>query len=257
MDSSQKLLELINETNDVLKPLTMVNVKFTGIVPSAGEDTVLTVTGVAGRGYSGSVDLTYRRISLEEMVGGVTVRSPDALTPEGFLELLNNAYSLFITTIDVGAIEIPTLGEGESGQITLTADPESLGYFGEATITLEFGKSWLDQVIGRRNLNELTHPIRISYLQSARMMTWSKDFTCVRDAIKPNKTREYTDWPTLQKACASMGIPSWAPRYIADYSTAAIPDANPAFDRVVIQSDVGDARMRGRIYLHYNVLEEI
>jgi hypothetical protein len=258
MDSKEKLLDLINDLNQPRKELNNINVKFTGIVPAneTGE-TILTVAGVPGRGYSGSVDLTYNRLNLTEILDGKTVRSPDPLTPDSFLELVNNAYNLFLTALDVGEITIPELGEGEFAQLTLEANEDSLGFIGGATLRLEFGRSWLDQVIGNKTLNELKHPIKVEYKKSSRMVTWNKDFTCVRDAIAPTKKNEYTDWAALQAACAAYGIPAWSPNRIVDQPTSAVPDANPAFDRVVIQSSVLSASLDGPIYLHYNVLEEI
>lgn len=258
MDSKEKLLDLINDLNQPQRELNDINVKFTGIVPADETGaTVLTVAGVPGRGYSGQVDLTYNRLNLTEILDGKTVRSPDALNPDSFLELVNGAYNLFLTAIDVGEITIPELGEGEYAQLTLTANEDSLGFVGVATVRLEFGKSWLDQVVGNKNLKELYHPITVSYKQSARMLTWNKDFTCMRDAIVVSKTGYYTDWDALQVACASMGIPSWNQNRITDQPTSAVPDANPAFDRVVIQQSVLSAGMDGPVYLHYNVLEEI
>ncbi|MNR38220.1 hypothetical protein D3C85_1563020 [compost metagenome] len=89
------------------------------------------------------------------------------------------------------------------------------------------------------------------------MLTWSKDFTSVRDAIALSKTGYYADWDALQAACTYMGIPSWGQNRIVDKATSEVPDANPAFDRVVIQSSVLGNQIEGPIYLHYNVLEEI
>lgn len=258
MDSKEKLLDLINDLNQPQRELNDINVKFTGIVPADESGaTVLTVAGVPGRGYSGQVDLTYNRLNLTEILDGKTVRSPDTLNPDSFLELVNSAYNLFLTAIDVGEITIPELGEGEYAQLTLEANEDSLGFVGTATVRLEFGKSWLDQVVGNRNLKELTHPIKVDYRMSARMMTWDKDFTCMRDAIALTKTREYTDWPSLQAAATYMGIPGWSPHYLVDKATSEVPDANPAFDRVVIQAVHNEVNMLGPIYLHYNVLEEI
>ena len=184
MDSQDKLLELINETNVPPKALTNVNVKFVGIEPTGGSGAKLILESVPGRGYIGSAELTYTRLNLAEILAGATVRSPDDLSPEGFLDMLNAAYSLFLSTIDLELIEIPPLNEGESAQIQLTTVPDSYGFYGAVSIKLEFGKSWLDQVVANKNLNTLRHPISLTYnKRSARMLTWSKDFTSVRDAL--------------------------------------------------------------------------
>jgi hypothetical protein len=258
MDSKEKLLDLINDLNQPQRELNDINVRFTGIVPADESGaTVLTVAGVPGRGYSGQVDLTYSRLNLTEILDGKTVRTPDPQTPDSFLELVNNAYNLFLTAIDVGEITIPELGEGEYAQLTLEASPDSLGFVGVATVRFEFGKSWLEQVIGNRNLQELTHPVKVDYRMSARMVTWNKDFTCVRDAMALTKTREYTNWPVIQAAATYMGIPAWSPHYLVDKATSEVPDANPEFDRVVIQAVHDNSKLLGPIYLHYNVLEEI
>lgn len=259
MDATDKLLQLLNETNDPIKTFTRINVGFVdiGTVEVDGPITKVTVVATPGRGYSGSVDVQYRRINLTEAADGKTVRSLDQMTPQIVVDLINNSLGLFLTLDDLVPFTTPTPESGTAVVINIEAQPESPGFMGIAQVSVEYGRSWLDQVVGRRSLNELTHPISVDYRKSARMLTWSRDFTCVRDAIKPDKNGDYTDWDTLQKACAAMGIPSWDKWKIVDQPTSSVPDANPAFDRVVIQSSTYSGQMVGKIYLHYNILEEV
>jgi hypothetical protein len=259
MDSTDKLLQLLNETNDPLKTFTRINVGLVDVqsVEIDGPITKVTVTAVPGRGYSGSVDVQYHRLDLSEVIAGKTVRSLNAMTPQIVIDLINSSLGLFLSVDDLLPFTTPTPEEGTAVVIDIEAAPDSPGFMGLTQITVEYGRSWLDQVVGRRSLNELTHPISVDYRKSARMLTWGRDFTCVRDAIKPDKNGDYTNWDVLQKACAAMGIPSWDKWKIADYPTTAIPDANPAFHRVVIQTATYSGTMVGKIYLHYNVLEEV
>lgn len=259
MNSGDKIRELINEANSPPKTFTERNLRLDLPVSESGDgyNTRLEVEGIPGRGYYNSVDVFYRRVDLGIVNTDTPLRTINPLTPQLVLDLFNGAKGLFLTLDDVEPFDVPELADGESGSVTLVTVATSLGFTGTTTFGLEYGRSWLDSVVGNRNLPVLNHPIKLDGRMSARMMTWSKDFTSLRDSIKPDKNGNYTDWETVQAACGVLGIPPWGVGKIADYPTSAIADANPLFDRVVIQRNAVGARMVGDVYFHYNNLEEI
>jgi hypothetical protein len=261
MNSADKLRRLINDTNLPPKEFTERNLRLDLPVTEIGEgyNTKLEIEGIPGRGYYGTEEVFYRRIDLSTINRQTPVRTTVPLTAQVVLDLFNSVTALFLTIDDVEPFTPPVLNDGDSGEVTIVAVENSLGFTGSAVIPLEFGRSWLDSVVGSRNLPVLVHPIvRVDYRRSARMMTWSKDFTCLRDSLLPNpKTGLYSDWSRLQAACLEMGIPAWAQNGIIDYATSAVSDSNPLFDRVVIQRNVSSAQMLGDLYFHYNILEEV
>lgn len=261
MDSSDKIRQLAEEANNPPKPFTAVNVLTGAVSIAVGQDynTRLVLNGKPGKGYYGPAEVFYDRIDLATMDNSLVIRTTKVpLTPEMMVTLLNGVFNLWTTVEDFGDIPIPLVEkEGDTDAVLLTANPESIGFIGENFFTFEYGRSELSAVVTNRNLTVLKHPIPVGNMLSARMLTWSRDFTSLRDAIKVTKEGKYTDWDAVQVACATYGIPAWVEGPIVDKPTSDVPDSNPLFDRVVIQSNVGSPRMSGSVYLHYNILEEV
>lgn len=258
MDSAEKIRGLITELNPAPVDFTDKTIFFHDPVVEEGErNTTLLVEGIPGRGYYGTQSVHYKRVALETVYRATPVRSALPLTPQLVLDLFNAASGTWLTLEDVEPFTPPVLQDGETGSVTLTAVPLSLGFTGSVVVDLEYGRSWLDAVVTSRTLRVLKHPTPVTYKLSARMLTWSKDFTSLVDAIKPNKTGDYNDWDKLQAACADMGIPTWVKGKITDQATSAVPDANPLFHRVVVQKNASSNGMVGDLYFHYNNLDEV
>lgn len=259
MDSADKLRQLLNA--DQLPPKEFTERNLTIHVPSSDDggtewNTKVELQGIPGKGYYGTDEVFYKRIPLDQIDHNTPLRTDKVLTPELIVDLTNKTLGLWLTVDDIEAFTPPVIGDGETGSVTLTAVPGSIGFIGSIEMTIEYGRAWLDIAISTKNLTVLTHPIKVDYRKSARMLTWSKDFTSLRDSIAVVKGR-YADFAKLAAACSTMQIPAWSEGFIADYATSAIPDANPLFDRVVIQRNAQSAMMVGDLYFHYNVLEEI
>jgi hypothetical protein len=259
MDSAEKLRQLLNDEQLPPKLFTERNLIMRIPETDTGEgwNTKLELEGIPGRGYYGTDEVFYKRIPLNLLERPTPLRSVDPLTKQLVVDLFNASAGAWLVLDDLEDFTPPELADGESGQVTITAKSTSLGFIGSAVINLEYGRSWLDSVVYSRNLPVMKHPIQqVDYRKSARMLTWSKDFTSLRDSLLPVKNR-YADWVTFSSACAEMGIPAWTEAGITDNPTSAIPDSNPAFQRVVIQRQVVSGGMLGDLYFHYNVLEEI
>lgn len=257
VSAKQRILDLLNELNLPPKALTAINVKFgqPEVLPDEGlVNTKVTISAVPGRGYSGSVDITYRRLAIGEILQAPTLRSLDPFTEDLVLASINNAFGLFLTVDDMQPFDIPEIPAGESQVLQLRAKEGSLGWLGGVDITLEHAKPTLDLVVGIRTLPIFRHFAEPSKGLNARMVTWGTDFSSLQAAIKLNYKGEYTDWDALQDACARVGIPGWTQGTAVDKATSEVPDSNPAFQRVVIQQLAVSAGMSGPIYLHYNPL---
>lgn len=257
--STSKIIEELNVLNMPPKTFTDINISLQDIevIDTETANTKLTVKSVPGRGYVNNVDIYYKRLVLGDIIQDADVRSLEDFTPASVVKLLNGAFGLFLTVDDFEPFTPPTVANGESEDLVLTAKPDSRGFIGSAVINLTHSKAFLDSIVGIKILPVRNHPDVVNSRMSARMVTWDVDFTSVRDAIKPtNPGQRYTDWAALQTACSYLGIPGWNEGVITDYPTSAIPDSNPRFDRVVVQTGFYSDQMIGPMYLHYNILEE-
>ena len=261
MDSASEIRRILNEDNLPPKEFTEQNLALG--LPTAADggtdyNSSLLLKSIPGRGYWGDDTVYYKRIPLDSIDHSTPLRTTATLTRASIIELVNKTFNLFLTDDDLEPFDIPAIGDGQNGQITITAKPTSLGFLNYMVLIIEYGRAWLDVAVNRRDLAQLKHPIAVDYRQSARMLTWSVDFTSLRDVLaRDAKTGTYTDVATLQAACGAMGIPLWVQGTVSDQPTSAVPDANQDFDRVVIQRSVVSTNMVGDMYFHYNNLEEI
>lgn len=256
--SEQTLLDLVNLENSPAKLLSLVNVQLAlpELTGDGVRDTSVVISGVPGRGYRGSVTVTYARIPLDLVAPSASLRSTQQFTPTMVVSMLNSMYKLALTVDDLEPFEVPPLELGVPQNLSVVAKEGSKGFTGQIDVEFLFGRTLLESVVGVRILPVQKHPIALAGRQCARMLTWDVDFTSVRDAIKLNNLNTYTDWATVLTVCAYFNIPGWAQGYVTDMPTSSVPDSNPEFDRVVIQRNVSSPEMAGDVYLHYNTFDE-
>lgn len=263
MDNSiTRLLSEANEKNSPKRPLTLINVAPQTPVPLEGDEkhnTQVTIQGVPGRTYIGEQTLLYKRISITDALADLQLRNIVPFTTQMVVDMVNTQLGLFITLDDLEPFTPPELALNETKTLVLTSKADSFGFIGEVEISLMYGRTLLQSVIGIRLLKLFAHPNDPTLgKQSGRMATYGIDFTSLRDSLLPNPlTRSYTDWDTFQSACIYLKIPSWNQGTIVDQPTSAVPDSNQAFDRVVIQTSVNSAYILGPLYFHYNLLDEV
>lgn len=255
---------IYTQLNDLNSPFRLFSPRTVGlgtpVVNEGGEhNTRLTLTAVPGRGYIGDVDVYFDRVPLSDLIQSTDLRSQEPWTPAIVASMLQSSTGLPLVADDFEPFTVPVLKPGESKQVTVKLKEGSFGFYGELTLNLLYGKPWLDTMVGSKDLGVLNHPIafRQEGNKSLRLLTWHVDFTCVRDALVVNKQGTYTDWARLQQMCQFLNIPAWNQGKIGDYATKDVPDANPAFDRVVIQSRGTQGPPYGDAYLHYNSFDEV
>ncbi|BDD79841.1 hypothetical protein [Burkholderia phage FLC9] len=270
--SGEQLIILLNET--FIPPTIFSDKNLVFGTPSAAPedatdyDTVVTATGVPGRGYWGSAEIHYTKVPLSNLDGVVSLASLDNFTLDSIAQLMNAAYGTFLDASDFVPQDITTPPLLGSSTVTLVAADTSLGWKGQVDITITHDKPHLDVAISNQRLNVLTDAAKNRYL-NGRDYLWNYDFTSLRDAIKPkyyaiNQFIGYsgfTDYTTLSNVCLKLGIPwfpnpNWVNTGVSDYATSQIADSNKNFDRVVIFSPVlGGPFYQSAMYFHYNVLE--
>lgn len=263
--SSEKLIVLMNES--YFPPKEFSDDRITLGVPSAvveaGWNTELDVTGIPGRGYYGDATVHYTRVPLSRMLpqsgDGITLNSQDPFTLDVICSQLNALTGAFIDPADLQDVTIPTLSEGQTAPLTLTADDGSIGWIGTIDLTLAFDLPLLTAVVGSTAMPVLTWGGTPPGHITGRAFLWTQDFTSLRDVLLPDPaTQSYTDWTSLQTTLINrLGMSTFPPGQIVDMATSAVADSNQDFDRVVIQSTVMSTNeLIGPIYYHYNTFDQ-
>lgn len=256
--SSDKLLALLNTEFTPQIALSDVTINFSNLTSDDNPewDTKLTVTGIPGKGYYGSVDVFYRRIGLEVLDTSAPLRKEGTFNIDEITTMLNGMTDSFISRVDLDPVVIPVLSPGDSKPLTLTAHPESLGWKGTTTVTLKYGRPTMEEVITRRQLSILRPPGGKLEYPAAWAMIYYTDFTSFRDALKIDPiTGLYSDQVALLNITRQLGLPSWKISGAVDKLTSAVPGSNPAFARVVVQELIDSLGMAGPLYFHYNLLD--
>lgn len=265
--SEQKLTDLLNITN--LPPKLFDATRLTYGVPEAvtdspDYDTQVLATAIPGMGYYGEQMIYYRRINLNVLESQVNLYSTDPFTLDTIVSMLNAQFDTFLTTDDLLAQNIPPLSPGNFEVVTLQAAPSSIGWQGQVDITITYGKPNLQAVIGARVLNVLKwrdYPYR-----NGLEFLWNTDFTSFRDALAPTQIKvgslTYTgmaDYASVADVCHRIGVPAFpAPGFysnVTDHATSELPNANQAFDRVVVYGPIPNglfATYDGYLFFHYN-----
>lgn len=269
--SGDKLVILLNETFTPPTIFDDTRISFGVPTDAPGDatdyDTVVIGSAIPGMGYYGDAEIHYTRVPLLNL-GTVTLASLAVFTPATLIAALNAQCEAFLDVADFVAFTIPTIPNGGSAPLTLTADPSSLGWKGAVTITILHDKPQLSSVVGSKTLNAMVSPVPTSGWKNGKALLFNVDFTSYRDAIKPtlfliNPQLGYmgfADYESLADVCARIGIPGFpAPYYtsqVTDYATSQVPDSNQNFDRVVVMGYVPSGWLYpGPLYFHYNLLD--
>jgi hypothetical protein len=269
--SGEKLVILLNET--FVPPTIFDDTRISFGVPTDAPgdatdyDTVVIGSAIPGMGYFGDAEIHYTRVPLINL-GTVTLASLSVFTPATLIAALNAQCEAFLDVTDFVSFTIPTIPNGGSAPLTLTADPSSLGWKGAITLTLLHDKPQLSAVVGAKTLNAMVSPDAAGNAVNGRALLFNVDFTSFRDAIKPMALpiqpgwnyMGFTDYAALADVCARIGIPGfpapWVASQVADYATSQIADSNQNFDRVVVMGYVPSGPMYpGPLYFHYNLLD--
>ena len=116
-----------------------------------------------------------------------------------------------------------------------------------------YGRPFLDAVVTQRSLAYQTFPTTNTKVLSTRMVMWDVDCTCLGDALTLVAGR-FKDAEAVNKLLLHYGIVNYQNTAWKDDLTVNVPEANPAYDRVVV-CRYNPNNATGYIYLHYNVLE--
>ncbi len=141
MSSAEKVIDLINQENTPVYPLTTSVISFSDLTPDeeTSWNTKLTVNAIPGQGYIGTVDIFYRRINLTELGLSVYLASEAPFTVSSFLEKLNNDRLTSMTEEDLEPDFLPSMDTGVPTDVLITATDGSLAWRGNVTVQVVTG----------------------------------------------------------------------------------------------------------------------
>lgn len=160
----ENVVDLVNTTNSTAFIDSDIEIG----TPQAWEDTEggntrntqLTLTAKEGSGYSGTVDVRYHRVDLVDLPGAVelsyTLTGGD--TVEGILGAVANDLGVVVDDVELNIIEVPTVADGSTTTIEVSAVSDSLLYIGMASVTVFPNTTDLDEEVGVTDLNGFDTP---------------------------------------------------------------------------------------------------
>lgn len=264
MDGRLNVLQLVNEQNALHIPIRLDNVGMATPVAKADAErnTGVLLSGIIGKGYKGEVEILFDRHDLSVLFAeaGVTAkaRTTGVITRDFILEQLNSRYGLYLEALDIEEPTIPLFEELETThQIEIVVRDHSWNWTGRVVVETTYGNPLLETVVLVRVMPLLDHPTDLKILGKNRrygyMSTFNFDFTGYKQDLQIDpKTGRWANFSRVLEIGAKAGMPSWNNNYVYDRATSQVADANPKFQRVLIQTYATGGVM-GPIYFHYDL----
>lgn len=227
-----------------------------------------------GRPYSGQTRVFYDRQDFGKVFAHTplnTYAKLRAFRPSTVFDLvpaLNDYYGLNITTADV--LDAPLTLTNGSGQVTIKANPRSLGWIGEFTVTIAPGDAKLEQWLLDTDLEGVAYPSGQTTKGQAEVYSYrydaSKYWQMLRDLVVPEEGL------LVSQAIADMLVEltgdSWG--FVAgEYSlvgakiryngpNSADKQTNQSFMSILeIVLDASCTNFAGVLHIHYNTDSDI
>lgn len=253
----------INAQNCIVEKVTQVPVN----AASNNRNTTARIRGVQGSGFRDQITVFYDRIDLRRLFPwgqyiNSTVRDAAAFTNftapniHAALSTINETYGINLGTMDVANSGLAGISSPNYvSTVTLGAQVASPAYINSVVITYKRGLPVLDTSIVTDSLNTMNQPVDPALNQKCvDMLTYGIDFTAYRNLLTVN-AGGLPQWDGLRKVLDDLGIPAYpAPdsNTVQDVPTTGLATANKAYDRVVVQTGIDAAGVKGRAYYHYN-----
>lgn len=166
--AQQIIVDLVNNDNTTALTPGLLTFGLPSVpTGSPARDTDLTLTAIAGSGYTGSVTVHYNRVNLADVPGARSTDFPlgDAVNVSDLIPEINAAYGIALSnTVDPthpdftdGALPTFTGEPNEDHTFPLIADADSLVWENQVTLSVHGNDIPLDTVVTSTTLNGLTY----------------------------------------------------------------------------------------------------
>ncbi|QVW55049.1 hypothetical protein pEaSNUABM29_00005 [Erwinia phage pEa_SNUABM_29] len=248
----------VSADNCIIEKITNVAVNSN----SGNRNTSVRLRGVQGAGFRDQITLFYDRINLPTLFpNGSNVQGQfvtfDAGNIHAALPVLFDTYGINFSTWDLQNYSLAGVGSPNyTNTQTLSALATSPAYRGAVTIRYSRGLPVLDTSITKDAVPALTHNVDPALNQKCiDMLTYGIDFTAYKNLLTVTAAG-LPQWEGLRNLLDSLGIPPYsAPlnsNTVQDVATTTAASANKDYDRVVIQTGIDEAGVKGVAYYHYN-----
>lgn len=141
MSSFDRLVDMIEQKNDLVIPLTRKNISFDNVLSDVSTDwnTRATVRALPEGEYASYVQVYYTRVHLTVLGVPIELMQEAPYTLESMLAQINATRSSQLTAEDLTLTEIPAMETGVVKTFTVSANTESLAWLGNTRISLLTG----------------------------------------------------------------------------------------------------------------------
>lgn len=259
--SSQNNLALVQSEYTIGVPTPYID-------PEGVLNTELVITAGVTSPYEGAATVRYTRNDLAalDMLLPQPIRAHDITSVADVIAVLNKQFGLNLQTEDLVAGAVNSL-TNDNGDITLTAQANSLGWIGSVTLSFAKGGYDIDTTMTVKNLDGLLYPSRDETKAYAEMYSYWRDFSAQTDKLEPYVVGS-SDFTDLAAALTAVTGDAWqtsgAHRYslagatvVYNGTTAPRMDANQQYNAVlVVQLSTSNLGYSGKLYCHYGAPDD-
>jgi hypothetical protein len=270
------LLDAINRDNGLTaNPLTLNEIGM-GLPTSTGLDTAfyntyLILYGLYGKGYFGSVQISYQRYLLSRMFRGLTplvIANPSPTKHSDLLPLLNDLYGLGWEASDIVDQAIPA--GTESAIVTITMKPTNWAWIGSLTVRFAKTLPYISDELTNSEIDAINPGMSYQTKPLADYLAYGYDWTGIAatltdagaGATKPLTQAQFdqiTTVTTTRYTMASAGSTAIDQVSLANAVWGGVvrADSDPAFnstDYTYVNTLILDAASNyaGRLIFHFN-----
>jgi len=141
MSSFDRIVDMIDEKNTPVFPLTRANIAFENVTSDPEEkwNTRLTVTARPAGEYIGAVNIYYTRTNMIELGPTLEYMQEDPFTLQVLCDIINQDKTCQMTPEDLTLTELPAMENGVVKTFALSAVSTSLVWLGNVQVSLLSG----------------------------------------------------------------------------------------------------------------------
>lgn len=141
MSSFDRIVDMIDEKNKPVFPLTRTNIAFENVTSDPEEkwNTRVTVSARPTGEYVGSVNIYYTRTNMIELGPTLEYMQEDLFTLQALCDIINKDKNCQMTPEDLTLTELPAMESGVVKTFALSAISTSLVWLGNVQVSLLSG----------------------------------------------------------------------------------------------------------------------
>jgi len=183
--SQQMLLDAINRDNGLTaNPLTLDQIGMGLPIPTGADtafyNTYSTVYGLYGKGYHGSVQLSYQRYRLDYMFRGLTplvIANPSPTKHSDLLPLLNDLYGLAWEVGDI--VDQPIAPGTESAIVTIEMKSTNWAWLGSLPVRFAKTLPYISDLVTNSTIDAINPDMTYTTKPRAEYLAYGYDWTAI------------------------------------------------------------------------------